>query len=101
MPPTRRSGTRTDTIDPYLETLWDSAGTDLLLTADAPPLLRIDGDLHRYDAPDMTPEDIDAIVSSVVGPAMLEAFEADGEVDFSFSWRDQARFRGNAFRQRG
>jgi twitching motility protein PilT len=101
MPATRRPGTRTQAIDPYLETLWDRGGTDLLLTADAPPLLRIDGQLVRYDAADMTPKDIDAIVSSIVVPEMLQAFQTDGEVDFSFSWRDLARFRGNAFRQRG
>jgi twitching motility protein PilT len=95
-----RDRTKTDAIDPYLEALWDQGGTDLLLTADAPPLMRISGELVRYDAPDLTPKDLDAIVAAVVGPTLREAFEVDGEVDFSFSWRDQARFRGNAFRQR-
>jgi twitching motility protein PilT len=91
---------RTTAIDPYLEALWDRGGTDLLLTADAPPMLRVGGQLDRYAGPDLTPDDIDAIVTGLVGPALRQAFDSDGEVDFSFSWRGQARFRGNAFRQR-
>jgi twitching motility protein PilT len=101
---TRHAVTReqsgTAAIDPYLEALWDRGGTDLLLTADAPPMLRVGGQLDRYAGPDLTPDAIDSIVSDLVGPALRQAFDSDGEVDFSFSWRGQARFRGNAFRQR-
>ena len=32
-------------IDPWLEELWDSRGTDLLLTSGALPLIRVDGDV--------------------------------------------------------
>jgi twitching motility protein PilT len=99
-PAVTRDQSRTAAIDPYLEALWDRGGTDLLLTADAPPMLRVGGQLDRYAGPDLTPDGIDAIVSGLVGPALRQAFDSDGEVDFSFSWRGQARFRGNAFRQR-
>ena len=34
---------RSELIDQYLEVLWDRKASDLLLTAGAPPLLRVDG----------------------------------------------------------
>ena len=35
-----------DDIEPWLEELWATNGTDLLITAGAPPLLRIDGQIQ-------------------------------------------------------
>src|SRR3954467_9996158 len=104
VPRARIHGRKTDraaSIDAYLQRLWDASGTDLLLTAGAPPLLRIDGKLKPYDGADpLTPADLDKIVSNVLGEDLQAKFDFEGEVDFSFSWKNQARFRGNAFRQR-
>jgi twitching motility protein PilT len=41
------------------------------------------------------------MVSSVLTEPQRETYAAGGDVDFSFSWRDTARMRGSAFRQRG
>src|SRR3954447_3053688 len=104
VPRARIHGRKTDraaSIDAYLQRLWDASGTDLLLTAGAPPLLRIDGKLKPYDGADpLTPQQIDKIVANVLGEDLQAKFDFEGEVDFSFSWKNQARFRGNAFRQR-
>ncbi len=35
--------------DLLLESLWESKGTDLLLTAGLPPMVRVDGDLGSLD----------------------------------------------------
>jgi twitching motility protein PilT len=92
---------RSAPIDPWLQELWDRKGTDLLLTAGAPPLLRIDGRLEPYDdLPPLGPAEIDKIVAQILGEDLSATFDFEGEVDFSFSWKGQARFRGNAFRQR-
>jgi twitching motility protein PilT len=98
---TARKTSRSAPIDPWLQELWDRKGTDLLLTAGAPPLLRIDGQLQPYDAlPPLTPAEVDKLVGQVLGEDLMAKFDFDGEVDFSFSWQERARFRGNAFRQR-
>jgi len=98
---TAKKGDRSAPIDPWLTELWERGGTDLLLTAGAPPLLRVDGHLQPYDAlPALTPAEVDKIVAQVLGDELMAKFDFDGEVDFSFSWKEQARFRGNAFRQR-
>jgi twitching motility protein PilT len=98
---TAKKGDRSAAIDPWITELWERGGTDLLLTAGAPPLLRVDGQMQPYDAlPPLTPADLDRIVAQVLGDDLMAKFDFEGEVDFSFSWKEQARFRGNAFRQR-
>jgi twitching motility protein PilT len=88
-------------IDPYLQLLHKQDGTDLLLTAATPPMVRIDGELRRLDHPDLTSDEIAGIVRRLLGPELWATFGEEKEVDFSFSWNDVARFRGNAFHQRG
>src|SRR3954453_7000574 len=98
---TAKKGDRSAAIDPWITELWERGGTDLLLTAGAPPLLRVDGQMQPYDAlPPLTPADLDKLVAQVLGDDLMAKFDFEGEVDFSFSWKEQARFRGNAFRQR-
>jgi twitching motility protein PilT len=98
---TAKKGERSAAIDPWLTELWERGGTDLLLTAGAPPLLRVDGQMQPYDAlSPLTPAELDKIVAQVLCDDLMAKFDFEGEVDFSFSWKEQARFRGNAFRQR-
>ena len=93
---------KSDPIDHYLEVLWDRKASDLLLTAGAPPLLRIDGMLTPMDGLEaLRPAEIERMVLGVLSEDLAARFEADKEIDFSFNWRSLARFRANAFLQRG
>jgi twitching motility protein PilT len=93
---------RTTQIEPYLSELWSLHGTDLLLTAGAPPLIRVDGSLRPVSgAAALGQKDVERIVTSVLAGELAKAFRASRDVDFSFSWGDRARFRGNVFFQRG
>jgi twitching motility protein PilT len=90
------------TMESLLLALWDCKGSDLLITPGTQPILRVDGDLVRLpDLPSLVPVETEALLHSILTPRQLEEFQARKELDFSFSWRDQARFRVNAFRQRG
>ena len=87
--------------DRLLGTLWQAGGTDLLLTAGMPPQVRVHGSLHPVPGePVLTGDDTDALLAEILAPEQLAAWRTRHEYDFSFSWRDQARIRGNAFRQR-
>jgi twitching motility protein PilT len=89
-------------IDAYLEELWQRKGTDLLLTVGVPPLLRIDGAMLPAEGAEVLDADrIEAMVMSLLPPAVLEEFEREKDADFSFSWQDRARLRANVFIQRG
>jgi len=92
----------TQPIDRYLTTLWEHRGSDLLLVAGAPPMVRIDGDLRPIGGEEpFVAEMLDQILSTMLGPDLFGRLSADRELDFSFGWQWQARFRGNAFFQRG
>jgi twitching motility protein PilT len=92
----------TGEIDPFLTELWERKGTDLLFTVGVPPLLRIDGEMSpASNAEILTTDDTERIVLSVLPPEALEEFRREKDADFSFGWRDLARFRANVFTQRG
>src|ERR1700688_52138 len=88
-------------IDVWLDELWDLRGTDLLLTAGAPPLMRVDGDMRPGTGGQMfSPISVERVIKDVVGPDLVASYEAEREIDFAFSWKQRARLRCNAFHQR-
>ena len=91
-----------DVIDPWLHLMWELGGTDLMLTVDSPPRIRVDGRLQPIEGEAaFTHDALDDLMHRLIGPELLQALAAHKDVDFAFSWRNLARLRGNAFRQRG
>ncbi|MHB8439758.1 MAG: type IV pilus twitching motility protein PilT [Acidimicrobiales bacterium] len=91
-----------DDVDAWIAHVWERRGTDLLLTAGAPPLVRIDGSLAPIEGEEpLTPAVVERIVNNVIGDALIGRYDEEQEVDFAFAWRELARLRGNAFHQRG
>lgn len=91
-----------DRIDQLLAALWEVRGTDLLLTVGLPPMLRIDGSLAPVPGQSvLTADDANSLLAEVLTSEQQTAWESKHEYDFSFSWREHARIRGNAFTQRG
>jgi twitching motility protein PilT len=92
---------RIDDIESWLEELWDARGTDLLLTSNTPPMIRVDGEMRPVtDGAPLTHDRVEEIVHAVMGEEMVERFVAEREADFAFSWRENARLRCNAYHQR-
>jgi twitching motility protein PilT len=86
-----------------LHYLIEHGGSDLHLKVPSAPVIRVDGSMNPIDglAP-LTPEDTERAVHEMLGdPTKLQEFNDDGEVDFAYSIPGLARFRCNAFRQRG
>jgi twitching motility protein PilT len=85
-----------------LDALWRAGGTDLLLTVGRPPQIRVHGELIAIqDQPPLTYFDTELLLAEILSATHQSGRDADREFDFSFSWRDLARVRGNAFTQRG
>ena len=92
----------TPVLDAWINRLFERNGSDLLLMADSPPRMRVDGSLVPVEgAAVLSGDEIRQIVHAQLGEDLTRRFHEDREVDFSFSWRDVARLRGNAFHQRG
>jgi len=90
-------------VDVALRRVVEIEGSDLHLKVPSPPLIRLQGKLVPIPGnEDLSPEDTERIFHSMLtNPKKLEEFGDDNEVDFSYSIPGLARFRVNAFRQRG
>ena len=90
-------------LDHALRYLIASEGSDLHLKIPSPPLVRLHGKLEPIPGTEpLAPEDtIGAVQEMLHDPNKLAEFEAENEVDFSYSMEGLARFRVNAFFQRG
>jgi twitching motility protein PilT len=81
-------------LDELLSVMLQRGGSDLHLTEGAPPLLRIDGELHPVDGGgDLDEEQASELVLSTIPENLRADFEVNKSVDFSFAWQDRARFR--------
>ncbi|HOW35979.1 MAG TPA: type IV pilus twitching motility protein PilT [Candidatus Omnitrophota bacterium] len=75
--------------------------SDLHLTENTPPVLRIDGRLLLVKAPPLTREELKKMIYSILADSQKEKFEKDLELDFSLSLPGLDRFRANVHVQRG
>jgi twitching motility protein PilT len=90
-------------VDAALRDLVARNGSDLHLKAGSPPLFRIHGKLGpEQGAVTLSAQDTEGVVHTLLhDQAKLEEFSDEHEVDFSFEIEGVARFRVNAFHQRG
>ena len=88
-----------DLVDILLELLERDA-SDLHLTVGSPPVLRINGQLVRVDAPPLGGAETRELVYSILTQDQRQRLENDWEIDFSYSLPGKARFRVNAYYQR-
>ncbi|MFC0430080.1 type IV pilus twitching motility protein PilT [Kutzneria buriramensis] len=89
-------------VDGLLAELWRAQGTDLLLTVGMPPQIRVHGELSAVPGqPALRAEDTEALLGELLDAEQKAAWKAAHEYDFAFTWRTDARVRGNAFTQRG
>jgi twitching motility protein PilT len=84
-----------------LNALVSLKGSDLHLTTNTPPQVRVHGKLQTLDLPVLGPAETKALAYSVLTDAQKKRFEETLELDFSFGIRGLARFRCNVFNQRG
>ena len=89
------------TLPELLKTLVDNNGSDLHITTDTPPQIRVHGHLKPLDLPSLGPAETKQLAYSVLTDAQKKRFEEALELDFSFGIRGIARFRCNVFNQRG
>lgn len=89
-------------IEELLHLMVKEGASDLHLRVPSPPVLRIDGALTPLtDLPRVTPQFVKESLEHITTEHQREAFHRDLELDFAYSVRGLARFRANAFMQRG
>jgi len=88
-------------VDAFLREMVENRASDLHLTADSPPMIRVNGELQALKHPPLTPTDTKNLGYSLLTDAQKKIFEETNELDFSFGIKGLSRFRGNLFFQKG
>jgi twitching motility protein PilT len=89
------------TLPELLQKVVELQGSDLHITTDTPPQIRVHGHLERVEGPAMTAAETKQLTYSVLTDVQKKRFEESLELDFSFGIKGLARFRCNMFNQRG
>jgi twitching motility protein PilT len=84
-----------------LKDLVERGGSDLHITTNTSPQIRIDGHLTPMDIPPLTPIETKQLCYSILTDSQKHKFEEENELDLSFGVKGLSRFRGNIFVQRG
>ena len=89
-------------IESLLEECVKRNASDLHLQVGLPPILRIDGRLIAIGGlPILSPENVESLVFTTLDKDQQEILLKDKEFDYSFAYGELARFRVNAFHERG
>jgi twitching motility protein PilT len=89
------------TLHQLLKTMVERGGSDLHITTNSAPQIRIDGKLTPLDMPPLMAPETKQLAYSVLTDAQKHRFEENLELDLSFGIKGLARFRANIFNQRG
>jgi len=84
-----------------LKAMIEKGASDLHITTNTAPQLRVDGKLSPLKMPPLSPAETKQICYSILTDAQKHKFEESNELDLSFGVRGLSRFRANIFMQRG
>jgi len=88
-------------LQQLLKTMVEYGGTDLHITVDSAPQVRIDGRMVPLKLPPLDAAQTRWLCYGIMTDQQKHRLEEDLEVDFSFGIQSVSRFRANVFNQRG
>jgi len=88
-------------IHELLDLLVRQKGSDLFITAEFPPALKVDGKITPVSKSSLTPQHTIELVRSVMNDKQASEFESTKECNFAIAPPGIGRFRVNAFVQQG
>lgn len=88
-------------LSDLLRKMIEFGGSDLHITTNSSPMVRVHGVLRPLEYPEMTPAETKQLAYSVLTDAQKHRFEETLELDFSFGIKGLSRFRANIYNQRG
>ena len=88
-------------IDTWLKQLHDEVGSDLFITVDAPPCIKVHGKIKPISTDLLTAEKCREIILSLMSERQKEQFRNTQELQFAYSLGPEVRYRVSAFVQQG
>lgn len=89
------------TINSWLMEVHEEKGSDLFVTADAPPCIKVNGKIRPISTEVLLPEEVSEIVQSLMNSKQKTEFHNTQECQFAVALGDEVRFRVSAFYQQG
>ena len=84
-----------------LRMMVSNEGSDLFITTGSPPAMKIDGKMKTVSKQNLSPNHTQMLTRSIMNDKQVSEFEENQECNFSIALTGVARFRVNAFVQRG
>src|SRR6186713_3514976 len=84
-----------------LKKMVENNGSDLFITADFPPAIKIDGTIRPFADRPLTPAQASLIVRSIMNDKQAKEFDATKECNFAIAPQGIGRFRVSAFVAQG
>jgi twitching motility protein PilU len=84
-----------------LKLMVDKKGSDLFITVEFPPAIKVDGKVAPVSKTRLTPENTKALAYAIMNDRQLKEFEATKECNFAIAPGGIGRFRCNAYVQQG
>ena len=88
-------------LDRWLGTLVSRGGSDLLLVENAPPCIRVQGEVRKIEPEPLDGTDIEAAVLPALSTHALRLYREAQITDSSYRIEGTGRFRINLHRERG
>ncbi len=88
-------------VNDLLRLMVSRNGSDLFITADFPPAIKVDGKVTKVSPQPLTGQHTLALVRAVMNDKQAADFERSKECNFAISPQGVGRFRVNAFVQQG
>ena len=88
-------------IEDLLEELVKQGGSDLHVSSNLQPAIRVDGKLRRIDVPALTPSDVENLLFPMLSNEQRRKLEQEWELDFSYGIEGLSRFRVNIYKDKG
>jgi len=88
-------------VHDLLRLMVSRGGSDLFLTADFPPAIKVDGQVSKMSAQPLTAQHTQALARAIMNDRQSSEFEKNKECNFAIAPSGIGRFRCNAFLQQG
>jgi twitching motility protein PilT len=86
-------------IDEYFRKLIELGGSDLHITQNQPPKIRVHGSIKPISDEILTAEFMETIMREICEPRAWERYQEAGDLDFAYEMDENSRFRCNYLRQ--
>ena len=88
-------------IEEVLELAVSKKASDIHISSQLPPVIRIDGKLYITNLPILSSDDVETIIFPILSNDQRRELEQNWELDFGYSLRGVGRFRVNVYRDKG